>query len=452
MNTASYISLSALTSKISAAIEDNFAHQSFWVIAEVVNQRFIEKKNYFFFDLVEKDPNSNTVLASIKATAWSGAVTNIRKFEQLTGQPFTDNIQVLLQVSVEFHATYGLKLNLINIDPSFTLGNLERQKQDTLQQLLEKNPGHIHFIDGEYLSYNKTLQPHPVIQRIALISSYNSDGYKDFKHEIENNAYGYKFIIDDYSTQVQGTGMEQQMINKLIEIFTLDIDYDAVVIVRGGGSQLDFLLFNSYALSKAVARFPIPIFTGVGHTSNESIVDLMAYANTKTPTKAAQSIIAHNRAFEETINNLQQNIILKTNQLLVGNQHYLANLSSSINNYATTLIQNNRLHIAITASSLKELTTDKTNTGKTQVAKLNFTLQKTADALLHKQHYQLQTIEAMVKHLDPDEVLRRGYALVLKDGKIIADATSLKPGTEITTRMASADINSTVTSKKQRNG
>ncbi len=143
MNTSSHISLSTLTNKIAAAIEENFAHQ-------VVNQRFIEKKNYYFFDLVEKDTNSNTVLASIKATAWSSAVTNIRKFEQLTGQPFTDNIQVLLQVSVEFHATYGLKLNLINIDPSFTLGNLERQKQETLQQLLEKNPGHIHFIDGEY--------------------------------------------------------------------------------------------------------------------------------------------------------------------------------------------------------------------------------------------------------------------------------------------------------------
>jgi exodeoxyribonuclease VII large subunit len=124
LNTSSHISLSALTSKISAAIEDSFAHQSFWVIAEVVNQRFIEKKNYFFFDLVEKDKDSNTILASLKATAWSSAVTNIRKFEQLTGQPFTDNIQVLVQVSVEFHPTYGLKLNLINIDTSYNIGNL----------------------------------------------------------------------------------------------------------------------------------------------------------------------------------------------------------------------------------------------------------------------------------------------------------------------------------------
>lgn len=452
MDTSTHISLSTLTSKISAAIEENFAHQNFWVIAEVANLRFYEIKNYYFFDLVEKDTSSNNILASLKTTAWSNAVTSVRKFEQLTGQAFTDNLQVLVQVAVEFHSTYGLKLNLINIDPSFTLGNLERQKQETLQQLLEKNPGHIHFIDGEYISFNKTLKPQPVILRIALITSYNSDGYKDFKHEIENNAYGYKFIIDDYSTKVQGAGMELQMVNKLIEIFTLDINYDAVVIVRGGGSQLDFLLFNSYSLSKAVARFPIPIFTGVGHTSNESIVDLMAYANTKTPTKAAQSIIAHNRFFEETITGLQQNIVLKTNQFLVDNQHYLANLSTSINNYSITLIRDNRLLIAITASALKESAAEKTNEGKTQVSKLNFILQKTCDALLNKQHYKLQTIEAMVKHLAPDEVLKRGYALLMKDGKIIADASTIKPGTEITTRISSADIYSTVTSKKTLNG
>lgn len=473
MSEIQHIKLSDLTRKIEKVISDSFSNQIYWVIAEINGLKFYPDKGYYFFDLVEKDERTNTVLTSIKANAWSTAVSKIKSFEQATGQKFDNNIQVLLKVSVEYNITYGLKVNFLDIDHSFTIGNLEKQRQDTLRKLLAENPEHIQLIDGEYITFNKQISINPVIQFIALISSANSDGYKDFKHELINNKHKYIFHVDEYLTQVQGDGVETQMKNKLIEIFNSKKQYDAVVIVRGGGAQADFLIFDSYVLSRAVARFPIPVITGIGHTKNESLVDLMAHRPTKTPTKAAESIIAHNRTFEEQVLSFQRLISLKTNELISRHQLLLNNVNSGIISKSKDILSENMRELSRINSTILNQTKDylhhhkeqlspllhtitqKTfrliETNKFSLERMVYTLQNSSKNLLEKRQYNLNYYISLIKHNSPAYVLKRGYALVYQDGKIVKDPKTIQKGSEITTLLYDTEIISSVKEKKQTN-
>jgi exodeoxyribonuclease VII large subunit len=417
------IKLSELTGQIARVIAANFSHSTYWVIAEITNLKFYPLKNYYFLDLVEKDVFSNTVLTSIKANAWSTATQRIRHFEKVTGQLFDNNIKVLLQVTVEYHITYGLKLNIIDVDPAFTIGKLEQQRQATLALLLQQNAGYIDFIQGEYITFNKSLEINPVIQNIALIGSPDSDGYRDFMHELHNNAYGYAFYVDSYAAQVQGAGMEQGIISRLVEIFTSGKAYDAVAIVRGGGAQTDLLIFDAYDLAKAVAKFPIPVFTGIGHTRNESITDMMAFMASKTPTKVAAIMIAHNRRFEETLALLEKTVVSKTLEILA-RQHIAVNMAKE--------------HIATAA---KDLLHQQWLT----LAQLHSTAREGSMRIVQRSLNTLTNYAQLVKHLSPETVLKRGYALVQQAGKIVTDVNELKEGARITTLMATGKFDSTIT-------
>src|SRR5690606_28233649 len=183
---------------------------------------------------------------------------------------------------------YGLSLTLIDLDPNFTLGNLERLRKETLRRLVQENPDHVSLVKDQYVTRNKQLKLNCVIQRIALIGSPRSEGYTDFVHTMDHNQFGYTFAIDYYYSAVQGVSAEHELVKTLLQVYekSKQSPYDCVVITRGGGAKTDFLVFDTYALSRIVARFPIPIITGIGHHKDVSIVDLMAHTPTKTPTKA----------------------------------------------------------------------------------------------------------------------------------------------------------------------
>lgn len=417
------IKLSDLTGQIAKVIHAGFSHRTYWVIAEITNLKFYPAKNYYFLDLVEKDVFSNTVLTSIKANAWSTATQNIKRFEKQTGQAFDNNIKVLLQVSVEYHITYGLKLNILDVDPAFTIGKLEQQRQETLALLLQNNAGYIDFVQGEYLTFNKSLELNPVIQHIALIGSPDSDGFKDFMHELVNNAHGFAFYVDAYAAQVQGAGMEAGIVNQLVQIFTSGKEYDAVAIVRGGGAQTDLLIFDAYELAKAVAKFPIPVFTGIGHTRNESITDMMAFAAGKTPTKVAAMMIAHNRRFEEQLEMFEKIIVAKTLEILANQGLELSLANGRIAAAAKDILHQQLLTLSQVEATIRE--------GATRIISSSKNL--------------LMNYTQLVKHLSPETVLKRGYALIYQDGKIVADVNELKEGAGITGQMATGNFQSTVT-------
>jgi exodeoxyribonuclease VII large subunit len=447
-----HLRLSQLTATVVAAVNKVFAQQQFWVVADVTSHTFKADSNYHYFDLVEKDPNSNRLIAKISAKAWGAGADSIANFELITGQRFTNNIQVLVNVSVQYHAVYGLQVNLNDIDVHFTLGVLEQQRLATLEKLLLENPDFIEKSGDVYITHNKRLPLPRVIQRIAVVSSKTSAGWQDFRHTLDANPGGYGFFVDDYFTVVQGEANVQQLVDRLVDVFRSGKTYDAVVIIRGGGSQTDFLIFDHYLVGKAIAKFPIPVITGIGHHKNETIADLMAHMATKTPTKAAEFIINHNRVFEEVLVAFQKNIIIKSQQQFSGGFQQLGQLQGLIVNQSKSILYDRSMGLMSAASSLS------TKPKSIVYIKLN-DLQQVASNIrvfksiyLKNQHGYLGHLTTMIRVLSPENVLNRGYAIVKVDKRITGDPDRLVVGQDIEILLRSTSIGATVKSKENYHG
>ena len=336
------IRLSELSSMVSRAIEEAFSYTSFWVIADVTNHTYKPQKDYHYFELVEKAEGTNMILAKFSGSAWGTGSQKIAEFEKATGQRFTGGLNVLVKVTVKYQAAYGLQLTLQDIDINFTLGALEQQRQATLLRLVKDNPEHIRLEDGRLKTSNQGLVLNRVIQRIAVISSSTSAGYQDFQHTLENNGWGYRFKVDPYFALIQGDNNAGQLVDKIVEVYRSGVAYDALVIIRGGGAQTDFLIFDHYTIARVIARFPIPVITGIGHQKNETLTDLVAHTATKTPTKAAEFIIAQNRGFEQGLLQLQKNLVIKAQQLLSAENRKLGMIRTTVVNNTRNLIAMNK--------------------------------------------------------------------------------------------------------------
>lgn len=448
----SSIKLSELTGQIQQAIDGVFGQKTFWVIADVTNYTYKPQSNYHYFELVEKEKSSNRILAKIAGRAWGNASVNIANFEQATGQKFKNDINVLVQVSVQYNPAFGLQLNLIDIDTNFTLGLFEQQRKETLERLVRENPEFIQKRGEQYLTKNSSLQLNKVLQHIAIISSDTSAGYTDFMHTLENNSFGYKFQIDNYFTLVQGDVNAKQILNKIIEVYQSSKPYDAVVIIRGGGSQIDFLIFDNYDLSRAIAKFPIPVITGIGHQKNETIADLMAHTSTKTPTKAAELIIAHNRAFEESVLSIQKMMLIKTYQMINHHKDRLNHLNQITINTTKNLLHEH--HRSILNLSGLILTNPKIiiSNRRKDLSNLNSNLQSYSRMYFANKRGYIGHFQSLVKLMSPQSILNKGFAIIKIDGKIVSNADHVMAGQELTVRLAEAEIKTTVTSKSTYNG
>jgi exodeoxyribonuclease VII large subunit len=469
-----HIRLSELNKQIRTVIENNFNDLTLWVIADITNHSFKEKTNYHYFDLVEKADNSNELLAKIAGKAWGSGSSKIREFERITGQRFTNNINVLLRVKVNYHIVYGLSLDIQDIDSSFTIGVLEQQRQATLASLVANNPEVIEKVGDRYITRNAKLSMPMVIQRIAVVSSKTSAGNEDFKHTLLNNPYGYKFDIHDYHTVVQNEANAQQFLERLIDVFKSDVKYDVVVINRGGGAQTDFLIFDNYKIGLAVARFPIPIITGIGHQKNETITDLMAHTQTKTPTKAAEFIITHNKQFEDAILNFQKTILIKSQQSFSSNFQRLTFLNTFIVNKSRTFLNDHKdalvINNQIIINKTKTLISDKKNglsfiaftlISKPRVVtgnKLN-ELQNTFNNIvsfnrsyLKSQRGYLGHFVSVINMMSPLNILKKGFAIVKHNGDVTSNPDIFTPGAEMEVILSEKSIKSKVISKSNYNG
>jgi exodeoxyribonuclease VII large subunit len=352
----SQLKLSQLIAEIEEAIHYRFTGETFWITAEITDVKKMPDKRWCFLKFVEK--NGSTIVAEMKGVFWSNTYTHVEEFEKLTRQNFTNGLEITCEVRVRFHARFGLDVEVLAIDHSYSLGKIILEKEKTLLQLVSENPTIIKLIDGEYFTYNQQLPLPIVMQRIAVITASNSDGQRDFVQEMTNNQYGYAFAIDMYATTVQGDNAATNMQKELQQIQLKKDQYDAVAIVRGGGSQLDFAPFENYELAQLVAGFPIPIFTGIGHDSNTSIVDMMA-RHLKTPTKVAAHIVEHNFYYENDI-------------MLLGER---------LKNMVETKLQTTKM--------------------------------------------QLLQIQKTIKAYSPETILAKGYAMIIKDNKIITNPNDL---------------------------
>jgi len=298
------IKLSELVGQIQDTIQDRFEGEVYWVSVQITNVKRQEANRRCYLSLEEYENGIKT--AEMKSVLWAQYYSEIEKFEKATNQVFTNGIEIVCKVKVRFHKVYGMNLDIIQIDITHALGSLELERQNTLERLVKENPKTIQLFDGTYRTYNNRLALPLVINNIALITAPNSDGQRDFIQETTKNKHGYTFSVTEFLTRIQGDNAHKLILEQLKLIEKKKERFDVVAIVRGGGSQTDFKPFEEYELSKYVAGFPVPIFTGIGHDRNQSIVDLMAREQ-KTPTKVASFIVDHNFVFENELIKLKEN-------------------------------------------------------------------------------------------------------------------------------------------------
>ncbi|MCF8294200.1 MAG: exodeoxyribonuclease VII large subunit [Chitinophagaceae bacterium] len=368
--------LSAIVTEIDELIKGKFVGRTFWITAELSGVKKYPDKRWCFFDFVEKNENEEIL---IKGVSWARSYQNIELFESITGMEFKSGIEITCKVCVSFYKAKSYpQLEIIEIDFAHAIGQFELEKQKTLKRLIAKNKAIKYLSDGRYLTTNNFLKLPKVIQRIALITAPNSDGQRDFKKVIMSNKYDYAFVIQEYLTVVQGNNASQLIIEKLKLI--QDENFDAIVIVRGGGSDTDFAAFNDYELAKFAATFPIPILTGIGHDRNTSIVDLMV-RQLRTPTEVGTFIIERNMNFEYDLQQLKDRFFEALEDII-----------------------ENRKEIII--------------------------------------HFKQR-----VKNLDPTTILKKGFAILKCNNKIVIDPKNIKVNTELQVIMKNEIINSTVNKK-----
>jgi exodeoxyribonuclease VII large subunit len=292
------IKLSSLVRRIQDAIGNRFDGEFIWVSAQITNVKRDELARRCYLSLEEYENGQKT--ADIRGVFWSNYFDEIKKFEQATGQVFKNGIEITCRVKVKFHTVFGLSVDIMQIDIAHTPGSLELQRQQTLERLVKENPNTIQLYDGIYRTFNNRLPLEPVISNIALVTAPNSDGQRDFQQEIAWNKHGYTYAVTEFLTTIQGDNAHRLILEQLKRIEERKEDFDAVAIIRGGGSQTDFKPFDDYELCRYVAHFPVPVFTGIGHDRNQSIIDLMAREQ-KTPTKVASLFVDHNLQFENQL-------------------------------------------------------------------------------------------------------------------------------------------------------
>lgn len=307
------IKLSELAYEIQETMEGRFEGETFWVTCEISDVKKYTSTRRCYLKLVEREGNNTNT--ELRAVFWANYYNEIELFEKKTKQNFADGIEITCEVKVRFHPKYGLNLDVVKIDVAYTLGTIELERQKTLDKLVSENPKHIKLLEGNYITYNNRLPLPIVIQRIALITAPNSDGQRDFKQELEKNKHGYAFSVTEFLTQIQGDTAHQLILEQLQLVNDNIENFDMVALVRGGGSQTDFKPFEDYELAKLVATFSIPIYTGIGHDRNTSIVDMMAREH-KTPTKVAASIIELNFEFENSIIELKERLNQQVDSLI----------------------------------------------------------------------------------------------------------------------------------------
>lgn len=469
MSNTHFFRLSELAGLVAGVMEQMFQGRGFWVIADVTSHSYKPGKNHHYFDLVEKETGSSTLLAKFSARAWSEGAEQIAVFEETTGQRFTNDINVLLLVSVNYHPAFGLQLVVHNIDVNFTLGTLEKQKQAALARLVEENPDHVRLEDGGYITFNQELTLPSVVQRLAVISSSTSAGYEDFQHTLQNNNQNFVFYIDPYFTVVQGENNARYIVEQLIAIYHSGKAYDAVIIIRGGGAQTDLLLFEQYAIGKAIARFPIPVITGIGHQKNETVADLMANMSLKTPTQVAEFIIARNRDFTDHISWLERSIALRAQQITLAYQQDIFSLHQSLQQASQARLIMEKNALQRTASEVVHISQIRLLQEQLHLTHLTDEFAKRPEQMLFGRHCELDTLNDKLKNeclvnldirnqevetqalmlrlLSPENILRKGF--VILERSATDPKTTINIGDEVHIITAEDKLTATITNKKE---
>jgi exodeoxyribonuclease VII large subunit len=360
-------------------------------------------------------------------------------FERTTGQQLHVGMKVLLKVYAQFHEAYGFSWIVTDIDPTYTLGDMARKRQEIIRQLKAEG----------VFDLQKELQLPLFCQHIAVISSETAAGYGDFCNQLADNPYGFKFQTQLFPAIMQGEGVEQSLIAALGRIYSEYSDYsdnpfDCVVIIRGGGATSDMSGFDTLALAENVANFPLPIITGIGHDRDESILDMISHTRVKTPTAAAAFLIDHLKTVMDILNDSQEQIARLAQQKLAYYKSQFATIAELLPRLFSNVKVRQEARLDVFHNNITRMAQLKLSTCDAQLSTLVTKLPIVIDRRIMTEKHRLQLVEEKAKSLDPTLLLSRGYSMTMKDGKIVRDPQTLRHGDEIETRLEKGTIKSIV--------
>ncbi|MEX6687763.1 exodeoxyribonuclease VII large subunit [Danxiaibacter flavus] len=485
VNDKKVFSLLEVAKSVEKTLNERYS-TSFWVKAEMNKLNFYRHSGHCYPELVEK--NNGKVIAQLRSYLWKEDYRRIDgNFQRVLKEPLKDGIKILFLAKITFDPVYGLSLWIQDIDPSYTLGDLEKEKQETIDKLRE---------EGLY-DRNKQLQFPLLPQRIAIISVETSKGYADFLNVIDNNPWEYRFFYMLFPAILQGDKAVTDITAQLRKIKKAISHFDVVAIIRGGGGDVGLSCYNNFKLAKAIATFPIPVITGIGHSTNETVSEMISFANAITPTKLAEYLIQHFHNFSTPVREAARKVVERsrrmiaddktqfqteiklfrslTQKLLSANQHEMKGLSRSLLYHTSFRFKEERSFlktarqdifksaIIVTVSekrAIKELSVAihkesnfQLNLSRTGIDRYKDKLNQQTCILFKQADATLTSIDKNVTNMSPVNVLRRGYSITLLNGRAIKEATDAKPGDKITTTVFNGNITSIVhsTDKKAEN-
>lgn len=430
------LTLFELNSLVRETIELTLNRQ-FWVEAELSEVR--EVRGHCYMELVQKDQaDTHTPVARAQARCWQRVWSVVRPhFERVAGQPLRAGLKVLLQVYAQFHETYGFSWIVTDIDPTFTLGDLARRRQEIIAQLKAEG----------VFELNKGLAMPLFCQRIAVISAENAAGYGDFMKQLLDNEYHFQFSVTLFPAIMQGEQVEQSVIaalNAILTPYPSPLAYDCVVIIRGGGATADLSGFDTLLLAENVANYPIPVITGIGHDRDECVIDLVAHTHVKTPTAAAAFLVSQLKAVSDRVDRSADAIVRSVSQRMQHEQLRLTALTVRLPSLTVRAVARQQQQLTQLQSSLLHAVRLCMMRAQQHIQTLTTRLSPVAMQKLMDKRHRLEIIEQRLKALDPAILLERGYSITLHNGHAVRRADALHAGDVIETRFAKGSVRSEV--------
>lgn len=405
----------------------------YWVQAELSDVRS-NYSGHCYLEFVQKDSKSNALVAKARGIIWNNVYSRLKPFfERETGQLFVSGIKVLVKVTVDFHELYGYSLTVVDIDPTYTLGDMARRRKEIISRLESEG----------ILTLNKELELPVLAQRIAVISSATAAGYGDFCNQLEHNPYGFVFYPHLFQAVMQGDKVELSIIAALEKIYQTQEKWDVVVIIRGGGATSDLSGFDTYNLAAHCAQFPLPVLTGIGHERDDTVLDVVSHTRVKTPTAAAEFLINHLRGTAEALDGYASFINQTIPDILQREKERLERCVSRIPSQVEIRLQREVFRQERLFKRM-ELVWQSRLMREEHRLDLSLRIAGALQTRLQREKHRLELFEQRVNAASPDVLLKRGYSITLNNGKAVTDASLLKDGDEIVTRLAKGEIRSKV--------
>jgi exodeoxyribonuclease VII large subunit len=408
------LTLLELNRFVREVVKNNFP-DTYWVRAETSDVRR-NANGHCYLEFIEKDPVTQNIVARARGVIWANTFRLLESyFQSQTGTAFTSGMGVLVRVSVEFHEQYGYSLTVVDIDPSFTIGEMARNRMLVIRRLEEEG----------VLRLNKELPIPEVCNRIAVISSATAAGYGDFSHQLASNPFGLIFYTKLFPAVMQGENSEASIIAALEKIYENRELFDAVAIIRGGGATSELNCFDSYPVATNCAQFPLPIVTGIGHERDVTVLDMVAHTSVKTPTAVAEFFIDHQAESLARVTDLQQRLISIAKQAISRENSELVLLSKDLYHHSAAFSSRQNSEIRSLFFMLRAYSRRQLDALWQEYKEQITYFRHAVEHVIRSEKHRIENVEQYFEMVSPKNVLKRGYTITVQNGKIVTSAASL---------------------------